>query len=472
MRGPPGAWRWLLPLGALAVPAGCPSETASSGASQAATSSASHAASTTGSPDASSAVSTSATSASSGAGGCDSVPQYPSPPGWVGYTDWQCNGCRLYVPESKASFPKPIGWEKCPASPGGINCQSMIIDWTMDKLPLAPGLVDASLDGPVLAIQRNAFDGTPPHLLHVVADADGPVRSAILALKPSSTASAGCFAFHYALNEGKYVFKILGDDAYGKWALSPHKGASGGAIDGAPSVLGDFGEENSWACSANRVYRLTPSFQLFAYKWDMSGETLVSSAAKDPEGLQFGQFAAHGENFFWTSDNLYVTGINSWNPVDGARPFIRYIGDATRGAGNLGTDGKDLVWTYAEGKQPGDFTIKFPVRSIMTAPFTTDPAKLLPKRLRSDPVDNMSSKQYQVRCGYAAHGGGGNGPVIVVRLVDGVSWLLPAYLPPDFGALNPIGVTCDHVYLWGQFGGRYNIARVRLDSLGPGIPPD
>lgn len=37
---------------------------------------------------------------------------------------------------------------------------------------------------------------------------------------------------------------------------------------------------------------------------------------------------------------------------------------------------------------------------------------------------------------------------------------------------DPIGVTCDEVFVLGRYGGVWNIARIRLDSLGPGIAPD
>ncbi len=398
--------------------------------------------------------------------------QYPGPDGWVGYTDWQCNGCRLYVPASKASLPPPIAWEKCGASPGGIDCQSMVIDWTKDELAVAPGLFDVSSQGPVLSVQRNSLDAVPPYITHVVADADGPVRSAIYAMKTTTAASTGCFAYRYAINEGKFVFLVLGHDAYGKWANSPHQGAIGGPIDeAAPHVLADFGEADSWACSSARIYRVTPGFELLAYNWNMSGEQLVGSQASDPEGLQFKQLVPHGEALFWTSSNLYATGINSWTTKDGSKPLIRFVGDATRGAGNLGTDGTTLVWSYGEGKQPNDFTVTYPKRSVMTAAFTTDPGQIAATRLRSDPNIYVNGAPFQVACGRAAHGGSKQ-PVLIVRLADGVSWQLPPATPPTFDADAVLGLTCDHVYLYGQFGGRYNIARIRLDSLGPGIPPD
>jgi hypothetical protein len=73
-----------------------------------------------------------------------------------------------------------------------------------------------------------------------------------------------------------------------------------------------------------------------------------------------------------------------------------------------------------------------------------------------------------VGCGYAANAY--NAQTVVVRLSDGVSWLLPYTSTMAFD--DPIGITCDEVFIRGTYGGVVNIARVHLDSLGPGTPPD
>ncbi len=464
-------WRWLSL--AVAVSVGCPGDPFPTGARGAGGAGSSHASSVV---TASGAVTTNgATSSSAGAGGgaCAGSANYPGPKGWVGYTDYQCNGCRLYVPESKAALPPPIKWEKCPGSPAGINCQSLVIDWTSDPLKAGTGnaYLDVSTSPPVLGFGR-WLDGVEPYSMVAFAQVDGAVRNAMLVFH--GPGGSGCFFALDALNEGRFIYSVLGDDANGQWSKSPHKGGIGGSIDELhPKLLAayDDGLENSWWTTSTRIFRLTGPSEQMAYDWDMQNPTLVTSPKKDPEGLAVGPAVASGENFFWTSDNLYTTGINSWNPVDGPRPFIRFIGDWTRGARNLGTDGKTLVWSYGEGKKPSDYTVAFPVRSIMAAPYTTDPTKLAPKRLRTDPNIAMSGGQFRVACGRAANGGGYQ-PVIIVRLSDGVSWQLPPESKPDFFPKSVIGLTCDHLYVWGEFGGRSNIARVSLDSLGPGIPPD
>ncbi len=170
---------------------------------------------------------------------------------------------------------------------------------------------------------------------------------------------------------------------------------------------------------------------------------------------------------FWNADAL-ADGINIWEPTGGARPFIRWVGDPTRGAGDFGTGGLDMVWTYGEGKAPSAW--KYPVRSVMTAPYTTDPEAVLPRRLRSGLHIGVGGFEWKVGCGYAA-GEGGSNDVLVVRLSDGTSWQLPS-IPSELALAKPLGITCEEVFIYGEIGGRLRIARVKLASLGPGIPAD
>ncbi len=472
--------RGLVTLAALALGAGCPSGSTSptgvggGGAVSVATHSV--IASPSSSSSGTSGIDSSSTAAGSGgAGACPMEPPPPGvPPGWVEYTDWSCK-CRFYVPDSPAAMPAPIQWQKCPTSPNGVDCQTMAIDWTTDQRAVDFDAMMTTTNGPpVLGIQRRGLDAPQPFLLKVIADADGLVHFAMLKMWTGGQleSSPGCILIQHSLNEGKFIYSILGDDAKGKWTKSGHKGALGGSIDDLhPKVLASYYDslEHDWSASSTRIYRY--NFSELAYPWDMKTSTVVAAAGSDPNGLQMGaQPLAVGDNFFWMSDSSYTAAIDSWNPVDGRRSLVRYSGDLTRAAGNLGTDGTTLVWTYGEGKKPNESTNLFPTRSIMASPFTTDAAKLTPKRLRSDPVLGIGL-QFQVGCGRAAHGGSSQ-PVVVVSLKDGMSWLLPKESPPDYDPLIVLGLTCEHVYLYGEFGGRFTIARIKLSSLGPGIPAD
>jgi len=102
----------------------------------------------------------------------------------------------------------------------------------------------------------------------------------------------------------------------------------------------------------------------------------------------------------------------------------------------------------------------------MTAPFTTDASRLEPRRLRSYPGAHIGLRVYQVGCGYALHDGG-KGKLFVVRLSDGWAWFIPDVLGRDLQV--PLGITCDELFAAANIDGKLTIARIRLDSLGPGV---
>ena len=145
----------------------------------------------------------------------------------------------------------------------------------------------------------------------------------------------------------------------------------------------------------------------------------------------------------------------------------RWVDDATRGASDLGTDGIDLVWSEGEGKLPSE--MDYPTKHIMTAPFTTDPSALQPKRLRSQPR-KVGARQFKVGCGYAMNDGVAPTGILITRISDGWSWAIQgdSNLKPSL----PIGLTCEHAYVVGLNAGVVAIFRIALNSLGPGIPPD
>ncbi len=231
------------------------------------------------------------------------------------------------------------------------------------------------------------------------------------------------------------------------------------------SIDGAF--QHGWVGGTNGVIRLADSVLSF-FPWDMSTETFITSPALDPEGLKAGYLVFRNGAAFWGTSTLYRTGINVWDPIGGARPFIRWVGDKTRGAGNFGTDGTDMVWCQGEGKAPNE--TQFPTRAIMTAPFTTDPAKLQPRRLRSLPTHRIAGAPAKVGCGHAVLEGPA-GDLIVTRLSDGWSWIVPK--TPERKIHTGLGLTCTELFAVGQMPDKpLTVARVRLDSLGPGFAPD
>jgi hypothetical protein len=113
----------------------------------------------------------------------------------------------------------------------------------------------------------------------------------------------------------------------------------------------------------------------------------------------------------------------------------------------------------------------------MVSPFTRDSKALQPKRLRSFPGPQAQVAPWIVGCGYGAIAYL-NDRALVVRLSDGWSWEIFAPNVADAGPTQVwrfgtvYGITCDEVFLRGGVGSEMNIARVRLDALGAGQPPD
>jgi hypothetical protein len=82
-----------------------------------------------------------------------------------------------------------------------------------------------------------------------------------------------------------------------------------------------------------------------------------------------------------------------------------------------------------------------------------------------------------VGCGYAARGVSLAAPdynaLFVVRLSDGVSWMLQGDLgSPRRDWHHPFGITCDDIFTKLAIDWATRIVRIRLDSLGPGVQPD
>ncbi|MGH7286293.1 MAG: hypothetical protein ACRELY_32650, partial [Polyangiaceae bacterium] len=156
--------------------------------------------------------------------------------------------------------------------------------------------------------------------------------------------------------------------------------------------------------------------------------------------------------------------------------FIAYgaSGDFSHAAGDFATDGTDMMWTEGTGGVDGGL---YSTVSLYTAPYTSDPATAISskRRLRSEIPNGLCVSKSVVGCGYAVRYAGGTG-LRVVRLSDGVSWLLTAN--GDANAWNweePVALTCTELFASVNIPDpkpHLGLARVRLDSLGPGIPPD
>jgi len=181
---------------------------------------------------------------------------------------------------------------------------------------------------------------------------------------------------------------------------------------------------------------------------------------------------------FALEDNPFYEVVR-WTEQDGTQVLIGFGNDLSKGAAHPGSDGKDLVWVQGEGRQPGERY--FPDKWIMTSKFTTNPSEIQPRRLVrwTNRTIGTALSPPPVGCGYAVFDYAAGEETMtesgiqVVRLSDGVSWtLLDVSIAPPDGWYYPLAVSCHEFFVAYKQGSMMNIRRVRLDLLGPGIPPE
>ncbi len=426
--------------------------------------------------------STTATS-STGVGGSDAGPPEPMPcPDWPGWETWDdfAPECPFCVPITKEALPPPIQWEPCPPESGfASGCRQMKADWpALYDAPFTGfSSIDVQPDGKVL-IQLNRLSLVQPNPFRffMVAEADGPVLSAFLDPRDEDDIK-GCNPYltiwaSGGVRQGRAVFTIHGESPNDDLQGVVPEAVVGGPVDALrPEVLATFPENARTPATSDLLWGTRRQEAIDVALWGEPLATVFTSA--DAGGLGQDQLFPFHDTVFWLSGNLNIMGIMAYRPEKGAFPFIVYPGDTSHGAYALGTDGVNLVWIDGSGKAPG--APIYPVQSIMTSPFTSDPSALVPKRLRSYPSAYGTIETFAVGCGYAAHWLG-EGGIVVVRLSDGVSWILqancPAVAPGLWCPSFVYAVTCEEIFVRTDVGYTKNIARIRLDALGPEIPPD
>jgi len=335
--------------------------------------------------------------------------------------------------------------------------------------------VDA--DGRVVIQLRKVYDlpgnDEPTAFMGLVVEADGPVRQA--------------FWRDYVPLRGRHV-------ALSSSTVAP--GKSGWVVDdydsGQSSRMVAFGGDDTLLRPPIIYDRLSshpefgaiwvgPHFYIegtktkdHVYRWD---GTYMGVSQVGPSVHSLPQWIGPTLLFAYQESPQYH--LLRWTEHDGTRVLVGFD-DNSKAAGNPGSDGIDLVWVQGEGRKPDEKV--FPERWIMTSKFSTDPAKIKPRRLVRWPPTIIGTPSGvlppPVGCGYAVYryfGGSGSPPetgLLIVRLADGVSWKLisNSTSPPDAWSM-PIAVTCDEVFSRYKGGYLESIRRVRLDSLGPGIPP-
>jgi hypothetical protein len=411
--------------------------------------------------------------------GCTGEPRPSSiPEDWLEYSEWACT-CPVFVPGNSPTRPPPLVWGPCDFQvPDGVQCQRVVgpgkgATGIHSRMSLRPSDGRPLLQTTVVAPEIN--DGARHS---IVTEIDGDVLVDFLQVNPP----AGCRLVEQALSGDRYLFLVPQDT----WEPPPfgstsvEEGFIAGTVDQPfPTRTMKYKQDPdlsaNWAISSDWIVQLRG--KRTAFPWEGEGSELVYTAALDPNGLPGHDTVVIGKNVFVDASVSGRNAVSVWTPESGQTRLLGWPSDPSRSAGNFGTDGTNLVWTYAEGKNDqGKWVNLF----IQTAPFSTDAATVLAtkKTLRKD-LATFDGTVWVTGCGYAARPEATtelvNG-LVVVRLADGRAWLLPGGAvgsPKMFSYDSILGVTCEEVFLHVSVpDGSVTIARIRLDSLGEGLAPD
>lgn len=407
---------------------------------------------------------------------------YPSPiEGWDVYADYDLS-CGFLVPKARENLPAPIRWEPCRANPqtSDKSCRQMVLDWKpgmqVGTELITPGSQAFTRANGAVVIQtaRYQADGT----VRMVAEADGPVLVAVREQVPNK-----CVLGETVANGDYYGYQVYDSEAKGE-VSSYGGGAIGGALDDLrPKVLRHYHDSFTRGFIAGAPGLLEVSGGLMSlFSWnDGSPIKDVWSSSRDNGLAQNYQFF-FGSTLFWASDDDAINKQKVFTDVGGVKDLLSFGDDTTRGIADLGTDGQQLVWVEGTDRpQPNGV---YPNVTAFVSPFTTEPAQIQKRALRSDLSGyGFGTSPFVVGCGYATRSaemksdGGFASGTQLIRLSDGYAWRLPDGPNVDWGWRRALAVTCDEVFILlaekptPTAPPRTNIARVRIDSLGPPTPP-
>lgn len=426
-------------------------------------------------PDGETTASQTSSDPSSGSGvisACgNEVPNPPPsiPEGWV---PWTCfPGCTYWLPKDVAALPPPILWEPCPAFSSYEGCLQMVTDWSDGEgHPISPDVVfQTDSEGKhrlfVGRLAQNLGGDTESYVEWVVGDVDGDLDFAMRNPWPWD-----CASFMRDFTQDTF--------AVGLWGPNHDTDVDAIMVGRLGSLTAEMPYRNTdpgssaWYVGSERFVKLDYGSIVTAVSPDLSSWFSLYSPAMNPDGTPFDAKPwILGQDIVFQTTSYATAGLWAYDTVRGTHPLVTYPGDPEQGATNLGTDGVDMVWTYGEGKQSNGL---YSTVSVMTAPYTTDPDELSPRRLRKDMSLGIGTRslQFAVGCGYAGRVLATGRDAQIVRLSDGAGWVLAGN---DSWRWNQVlGFTCDELFIVAD--NRHelevNVARVPLTSLGEPLPAD
>ncbi|MCB1034252.1 MAG: hypothetical protein KDD47_10505, partial [Acidobacteria bacterium] len=416
----------------------------------------------------------SVTFSSAGASGTGDL--CPGWEGWVAWNDFAPDGT-FCVPATRDALPEPIEWVPCdPILEMPTGCRQMKITWPA-RGPEMGGAVSGWVDeGGKVFFQfvRNALAGPNPWRMLVVAEADGPVHSAFLdasGIHPTwtltpATESAG-------VRQGKTVFTLQ------RWDLQegfPEAVVGAHVGELSPKVLHVWERSNGHAVGVSSgLWATRDPGELRFGTW--SGPLGPPITSADAGGGQQVRLFPFGDFAVWNRSSYPASELWAYKAGKGVYPLVAFGGDPFMNVDGFGTDGQHMVWVESQVASPfQDTPFEAGPRDLMVSPYSETREGLAPRRISAFPSKYALISPFVVGCGYAAHGTGTDGQVLLFRLSDGHSWRLPSAgcTPPDLSddlcSLAPVAVTCDEVFV--QTAGKIRtLTRFAIDALGPPAPP-
>jgi hypothetical protein len=383
---------------------------------------------------------------------------------------WELSGsyrkkCGFYVPTRPEQMPEPIRWRACTrdltgrglldggAGDGGLpGCREMEPTWVgpTRNMNVTHGTVDTN--GKVLLSQVRVTDGG---IYYVLAEADGPVRTATLTtlqdvctLYPEWISQTGELLMvrenGLLIPRGIMFASAEGTSERPTRKLVPDSNVSADFFLGTTRIAENNGAGvHIGPLSTLQTTPLPPWSERFGKEFPLQfvGDGLVFRAEQGPESAVFA----------YTKDNAFVSLVDDKL--------------ATTGEDSFGTDGKDAAWLHSTGcTSSGCASVE-----LRTAPFALAP--LTGRRVREMAAPGIGLRSV-VGCGRAAFAS--NLGLNVVDLTTGQAWLLPQAGPGYYWSSNPYALTCDELFATAAYsvdgGTALRGVRIRLDALGPGSP--
>jgi hypothetical protein len=372
----------------------------------------------------------------------------------------------MYVPTKDSELPAPFEWEACDsqvaAPPAG--CRQL-----KARAGDVPGTgYDAALDsnGKVIIIQTSGI-GTPM-TAHTerIGEADGPMHSALMSTFDSFGYVTGA-ALLQSLFPPYWIAEVI------SLLTKATVGYVGGRIDTvAPTVAGNYGlmsNSHGFIVGPHGILHMPNNFLLELLDFDTGVhiEDITTGAQDEGLGQSFPWF--FGDSLGWGASSGRVSVVRRWDfGAPGPKNFIDYRPDPDHAAGNLGSDGKDMVWL--EGHGPNVSNAFWTTADMWTSPYAATKADLKPRRLRSDIPNTVGLTPARVGCGMAGIDNGLGARI--TRLSDGYSTFLKVDSTVNWAWSEVLVVTCNEIILRGSYKGIGRLLRIPVASLPFADPPD